>query len=55
MNAAKQTEERYDNFKNSLSAAVDDSAEDMRRAFLGMCEGINPINVNQLTHTPIQV
>ena len=55
MNAARQTEERYDNFKNSLSAAVDDSAEAMKRDFLGFCQGIMPINVEQLTHTPIQV
>ena len=53
MNAAGQTEERYDKFKNSLSAAVDDSAEAMKRDFLGLCEGCMPINVQELTHTPI--
>ena len=50
MNAAHETGDRYDKFKEALSAAVDDAVEAVGQEMSG---GLTPSVIAGLTHRPI--
>jgi len=52
LSAVEKTNDRYDSFKASLSAAVDDAAE---AALKAVCDGLTPAAIERLTHTPVEV
>lgn len=52
LSEAEQTNDRFDKFKASLSAAVDESVE---QTYAQLCGGLTPGLIASLTHTPVEV